>query len=57
MRIDLKPFGWNVVEHVLRLMLCGEEGGLLKNLGVCSFFAFFTAICFSRVCEYARFHV
>ena len=38
-RIDLKHLGWNVMEYVLRYMLCGEEEGLFEKLGVCAFFA------------------
>ena len=37
-RIDLKHLGWNVMEYVLRYILCGEEDGLFEKLGVCAFY-------------------
>ena len=36
-RIDLKHLGWNVMEYVLRYMLCGEEDALFEKLGACAF--------------------
>ena len=39
-RIDLKHLGWNVMEYVLRYMLCGEEEGLFEKLGACAFLRF-----------------
>ena len=37
-RIDLKHLGWNVMEYVLRYMLCGEEERLFEKLGACAFY-------------------
>jgi hypothetical protein len=47
-RIDLKHLGWNVMEYVLRYMLCGEEEGLFEKLGVCAFLRlrFMMMMCF-----------
>ena len=46
-RIDLKHLGWNVMEYVLRYILCGEEDGLFEKLGVCAFFA---GMCLMMMC-------
>ena len=56
-RIDLRHLGWNVMEYVLRYILCGEEDGLFEKLGVCVlFYVFYRDVLdddvFFRVCEY-----